>query len=118
MPHILDNMIYNAITSGNQNLAEVKGDTGIYKSDIAPFAGVKELNQENLDKLHEFIPNDRRIALSFFEKYELDETRWKIIVKMDCCQMVYEYPVESFKTRNSQLIVPLADEHIPQMLEL
>jgi ribosomal protein S18 acetylase RimI-like enzyme len=118
MSHLLDNMIWNAISTGNKDLADLDGDVGVYRSDIAPFAGMKELNHKNLDHLYDFLSADRKVALSFFEKYELDESKWKTIVRMNCCQMVYDYSVESFKTKNSHLIVPLTDEHIPQMLEL
>lgn len=32
--------------------------------------------------------------------------------------MVYEHPVNTFTTKNSPLIVPLSEEHVPQMMEL
>jgi hypothetical protein len=38
MDHILDNMIWNAITTGNNDIAIINGDVGCYLPDIAPFA--------------------------------------------------------------------------------
>jgi len=118
MRHILDNMIWNAITTGNSNIATVKGEVGCYKDDIAPFVGVKELNQINLDKLHDFVSVGRRVAISYFDKIELDKSKWETVQHLECCQMVYEEPVTSFITNASSLIVSLTNEHIPQMLEL
>ncbi|MCY7310329.1 MAG: hypothetical protein LH619_06095 [Chitinophagaceae bacterium] len=48
----------------------------------------------------------------------MSESRWEIIQQMDCCQMVYVIPVSAYTSNASSLIVPLTDEHIPQMLEL
>jgi len=118
MDHILDNMIWNAITTGNHDIATINGDVGCYFPDIAPFAGMKEFNDSNLKKLYEFIPVNRNVAISSLYKMDHDESKWKLLQPMDVTQMVYEYPVSGFVTKNSELIVPLSEEHIPQMIEL
>ena len=118
MYHILDNMIWNAITTGNNDIAIVNGDVGCYLPDIAPFAGMKERNDANLKKLYEFIPANRSVAISSLNKMDHDESRWKLIQPMDITQMVFEHSVNTFTTKNSPLIVPLSDEHVPQMIEL
>lgn len=118
MPHVLDNMIWNALTTGNNDMAILNGNVGFYQPDIAPFAGMKELTDENLEKLYAFVPKDKAIAISYLDKINLDESKWKVLHPMDVTQMVYQRPVSEFTTRNSELIVPLTDEHIPQMLEL
>ncbi len=118
MPHILDNMVWNAITTGNNNISLVDGEVGCYQQDIAPFVGLKELNEANLEKLHDFIPVNRRVAIAYFDRITLDKSKWEIIQQLECCQMVYEIPVAALTTPASSLIVPLTNEHIPQMLEL
>lgn len=118
MPHVLDNMIWNAITSGNKDIAVVDGDVGCYLPDIAPFAATKEFNDTNLKKLYEFIPAGKPVAISSFIKMKHDESKWKLLQSMEVVQMVYEQPIENFITPNSSLIVPLTEKHIPQMLEL
>lgn len=118
MPHILDNMIWNAISTGNRDIAVLDGDVGCYQPDIAPFVGLKQLNETNLQKLHDFIPADRRVAIAYFNEISLGENKWEVIRQMECCQMVYEYPVNTFTTAQTHLIVPLTTEHVPQMLEL
>lgn len=118
MPHLLDNMIWNAISTGNKDIAIVDADVGCYQEHIAPFAGLQDLNETNLAKLHDFLPDGRRVAISSFDKLAVNTKQWEIMQEMDCCQMVYENPVDAFKTKASPLIVPLTDEHVPQMLEL
>ena len=118
MSHILDNVIWNAITTGNKEIGIRDGDAGWYYPDIAPFAGVKQWNEKNLEQLNELIPIGSKVAVSYEKRVKLDESKWKVLREMDCCQMVYEYPVSSFNTANSSLIVPLGKEHVPEMLAL
>lgn len=118
MSHILDNMIWNAITTGNKNIAMVNEEVGCYYPEIAPFAAVREWNNRNINKLTEFIPAGRQAAVSYDEKIRLDEGHWKVIQKLECCQMVCEKPADVYVTNSSSLIVPLGTEHILQILEL
>jgi len=118
LAHILDNTIWNAIITGNRDIATVSGNVGYYHPAIAPFAGVREWNNANLEKLHELLPANRRVAVSCEERIKLDGTKWKVLQQMDCCQMVYETRVASFITQASSLILPLGMEHVSQMLEL
>ena len=118
MDHILDNMIWNAITTGNNDIAIVNGDVGCYLPDIAPFAGMKVFNDANLKNLYEFIPANRSVAISSLNKMDHDENKWKLLQPMDVTQMVYEHSVNTFTTKNSSFIVPLTEEQVPQMLEL
>jgi len=118
MPHLLDNMIWNAITTGNSNIALVDEVVGCYQDDIAPFAAMQQLNEENLEKLYAFLPAGRRVAVCNMDTTLLADNKWELAQQLPCCQMVYEEPVSSFDTAASKLIVPLTEEHIPQMLEL
>ena len=118
MSHLLDNMIWNALNTGNNDIAIINGDVGYYLPDIAPFAGMKDFNDSNLKKLYEFIPVNKKVAISSLDKMNHDERKWKLIQPMDVTQMVYEHSVNAFTTTNSQLIVPLSEEHVPQMIEL
>ncbi len=109
MPHILDNMIWNAITTGDSDIDVLDGDVGSYRQDIAPFAGMKEFNDSNLQKIYEFISANRKVAISSLRKMDHDERKWKLIQSMNVTQMIYEYPLNTFITKNSAFIVPLTD---------
>lgn len=118
MNHLLDNMIWNALSTGNRDLAHIDNDLGCFREDIAPFAGMESPGPDSMDRLHAFLPKGRAVALTYPPGYKPDPLQWKVIREMDCCQMVYEFPVKNFETAGSELIVPLTEEHIPQMLEL
>lgn len=118
MQHILDNMIWNAITTGNRDIAVVGSGVGYYLQDIAPFAGTKDLNDSGLQRLHEFMPAEKKIAISSLEKMNYDDRKWQVNQSMDVTQMLYLHPVRAFCTESSGLITPLTDIHIPQMLNL
>jgi ribosomal protein S18 acetylase RimI-like enzyme len=111
-------MIWNAITTGNRDIAMVNGNAGYYNPDIAPFAGLKEWNNGNLENLFQLLPAGKKVFVSRDEAIKLDQTKWNVLQQMDCCQMVYEKPINSFVTPISSLIAPLGMEHVPQMLEL
>jgi len=120
MQHILDNMIWNAITTGNKDIATVNGNVGCYHPAISPFAGLKESrwSNEDLQELYEFLAAGSRVVVSREERMIPDEKKWKVRQQMDICQMVYDRPVDGFTTTASSLISPLTFEHVPQMLEL
>ena len=118
MDHILDNMIWSALTTGNNDIAIINGEVGCYLPEIAPFAGMKDFNATNLKKLYEFIRANRSVAISSLNKINHDESRWKLLQPMDVTQMVYEHAERTFTTKHSTLIVPLSEEHVPEMMEL
>ncbi|HVZ95986.1 MAG TPA: GNAT family N-acetyltransferase [Chitinophagaceae bacterium] len=118
MEHVLDNMIWNAIITGNTDIAVINGNVGAYHQDIAPFAGVREWNEKNINALYDFLPATRAVAITYLNTVSLDENKWSTLRRMDVTQMVYTNSVASFTTDNSKLIVPLTEEHVPQMLEL
>lgn len=118
MAHLLDNMIWHALTTGNSDIAERHGPVALYPEDIAPFTGLENFSEENLRLLHATIPDKRTIAIAYTDRINLDNTQWATLQHMDCCQMVYTEPAASFITPQSHLVQPLTAAHIPQMLEL
>lgn len=118
MNHLLDNMIWNALQTGNRDMAILNDYAAYYRPDIAPFAAMAEPDIEHLNRLHQFLPDNKTIALTYPSDLQPDTQYWNIIREMDCCQMIYEVPVDSFITRESEKIQPLTEAHIPQMLEL
>lgn len=116
---LLDNMIWNAITTGNHHLAILEGEAGLYRSDIAPFAAMKEWNRKNWDQLYDMVTTEwRTIAVSHIGPVQYNASRWKLLRNLPCCQMVCKKTTHSFVTPQSSMLVRLTDEHIPQMLEL
>lgn len=118
MNHLLDNMIWNALQTGNREMAILDEQVGYYRPDIAPFAAMVEPTGENFNRLYQFLPAEKTIALTYPANVQPDNRYWKIIREMDCCQMVYEEPVSCFTTKETDKIQQLTEDHIPQMIEL
>lgn len=118
MNHLLDNMIWSALQTGNREMAILDEQVGYYRPDIAPFAAMADADPGHFLRLHEFLPESKTIAITYPSNVVPDHRYWKIIREMDCCQMVYEEPVTDFKSRGAEKIQALGEEHIPAMLEL
>ena len=118
MKHVLDNMIWQAIRTGNSTLARLAGDVGAYHPEIAPFAAMQNTSPEAFDRLHTFLEPGRKVAISYFEKPVLPAARWTWVKEMDCCQMIHEAMDLVQPGPEAPLIVPLDTAHVPQMLEL
>ncbi|MBS1510363.1 MAG: GNAT family N-acetyltransferase [Bacteroidetes bacterium] len=118
MEHLLDNMIWNAQTTGNSIISLVEDNTALYLEGIAPFAGLASNTSENLDALYKRLPANRSVAIAYPETISLNPDQWATTHHMDCCQMVCTQPPEHFITSVSYLVQPLTKIHVPQMLEL
>ena len=115
MAHILDNPIWNALTTGNAALAEGDDEVKLFPADVAPFVGLKEINPLHLKKLYERVPPDRVVAIVAPTPIEIP-AEWKIVVPVRGLQMVYDgAPLPSASKHD---LVPLGEQHIPAMLEL
>ena len=90
MNHLLDNMIWNALQTGNRDMAILNDYAAYYRPDIAPFAAMAEPDIEHLNRLHQFLPDNKTIALTYPSDLQPDTQYWNIIREMDCCQMIYE----------------------------
>jgi len=56
--HVLDNPAYNALLSGNKNLAYGNEQVKYFDKRVAPFVGLQENSPENFQLLHELLPHD------------------------------------------------------------
>ena len=113
--HPLDNPIWNALTSGNKHLGSGNESVKYFDRKIAPFAGMKELNQESLEKLYDLLPDESVVAIVIADIL-LIENPWIILNQEPIYQMVYERTT-LFPERNINFI-PLNSTHVPAMLEL
>ncbi len=115
MEHVLDNPTWNALTTGNAQLANGTGAVRYFLPEVSPFTGVEENTVENLLQLHDQLPFSTPIG--FVTETEIDlPASWTLLNKLECFQMVYskeELPEEPMVS-----IVPLTEKDIPQMLAL
>jgi GNAT superfamily N-acetyltransferase len=115
MSHILDNPCWNALNSGNNNLAEGNEQVKFFPAEVSPFVGLPEWNPYGFKQLYEVIPAGRRIAFMNLDEVEIPG-EWDVIDYLEALQMVYPNP-PSGSTPSSE-IVHLHNNNIPQMMAL
>ncbi len=115
MAHLLDNPAWNALISGNTNLGNGNETVRYYYKDISPFIGMTEPTKRNFDILHEITPVESISGFISPIKIEIPSP-WKTARLVKVFQMIFDKSVSAIKGEKE--IVPLSDEHIPQMLEL
>jgi ribosomal protein S18 acetylase RimI-like enzyme len=115
MDHLLDNPVWNALVTGNKNLAEGNEQVKCFPKEIAPFTGLPQTDQNSFSLLSAFIPAGRTIAIVAKEQMEIPAD-WKTINLLNVFQMLNE----TGSTQDVDLsdVLPLNTQHVPQMLAL
>jgi ribosomal protein S18 acetylase RimI-like enzyme len=115
MEHVLDNPAWNALISGNKHLAFGDDRVKYFDKAVSPFAAFKENTKENLLHLYNILPEKRAILLVTPTELEIPAP-WKLLRTITGLQMVYHN--KGVFDQSTAALIPLTDEHIPQMLEL
>ena len=115
MDNVLDNPGWNALISGNKTLANGNETIKYFSPDVSPFVCLNENSTENINALYGIVPEAEYYALISTAEIEIPAP-WKIQVCAKAFQMVYNGDVTPVETIAK--LVPLTDEHIPQMLAL
>jgi ribosomal protein S18 acetylase RimI-like enzyme len=115
MEHVLDNPAWNALISGNSNLSFGNEEVKYFDREVTPFAAFKESSAENFQTLYELIPEGQ--ILLFIAPVEMEiPSPWKVLNCIKGIQMICDIKVEH--NEPSLKLIPLTEEHIPQMLAL
>ncbi len=113
--HILDNLVWNALNSGNKHLANGNETVKYFDKEVSPFVGLKETSDDNFQLLYDTIPFDG--AFGFVTNDEVSiPAPWKIARHMKVLQMVFDKPLETIATTDE--IIALGEPNIPEMLTL
>ncbi|MEO8862445.1 MAG: GNAT family N-acetyltransferase [Ginsengibacter sp.] len=115
MDHILDNAIWNALISGNKIFAVGEPDVKYFPEEIAPFVGLKLLDNDSLERLFEMLPVNRRLVLITAKALKIPAS-WTVLQQEKILQMVCEKPTHHEKIKDQ--IVPLEKKDIPEMIAL
>jgi ribosomal protein S18 acetylase RimI-like enzyme len=115
MAHLLDNPIYNALASGNENLSLGNEQAKYFLPEVDPFAGLKENSRADMDALYRISQAESFFILFMPGEVEIPD-QWKIVRRMKILQMVYEKPGELRAA--SRELVDLNESDIPAMLDL
>ena len=115
MQHLLDNPIWNALISGNNNLAHGNSQVKYYAENVAPFVGFEDYSTANFNILHELVPDQRVLAVVSAEEIAIPQN-WKVLNNMKILQLVFDGAIPQ-ELLNHELVT-LTDQHIPAMLAL
>ncbi|MFD2935199.1 GNAT family N-acetyltransferase [Spirosoma flavum] len=115
MIHSLDNPVWSALTSGNQQFALGNQQAKYYNPQIAPFVALANYTRAHFDVLWHTIPYDQPVAI-FTNDQQLDPSPWVIVNRIDGFQMLFEGPTPKQEPRAE--LVHLTEQDIPQMLAL
>jgi ribosomal protein S18 acetylase RimI-like enzyme len=116
MEHPLDNPAWNALISGNEHLSFGNGPIRYFGVDVSPFAALKENTAENFSLLYELRPHTSPVLFVSTAEIEIPAP-WKVVRVIKGRQMVYD-GLDVKEDDLSLELVPLTDEHVPQMLAL
>jgi len=115
MDHVLDNPAWNALISGNSNLANGNETVKYFSKEVSPFVGLKESSAENFQLLYEQVQHDSPVL--FISPREMDlPGQWKVLHSIKGLQMVYDG--SATLTDTTIELLPLTEKHVPEMLAL
>ncbi|MEZ2338831.1 GNAT family N-acetyltransferase [Mucilaginibacter sp. RCC_168] len=115
MEQPLDNPIWNALISGNSNLAHGNNRVKYFAENVAPFVGFEDYSAANFNTLHKQVTDQRVFAVVSAEEIIIPD-QWKVLNNMKILQMVFDGSLPS-EPLNYELVT-LEDQHIPAMLAL
>jgi ribosomal protein S18 acetylase RimI-like enzyme len=114
MDHILDNPIFNALGSGNENFSVGNDRARFFLPDIALFAGMKENAAADFDILFRSSPPESIFILFASAALQVPE-QWKTTNEMKILQMVHDQAVPP---PSDHSFADLQEQHVPEMLAL
>lgn len=115
MPHLLDNPIWHALTTGNQPLAYGDELARCLPKDIGSFVGLREYSAAAFASLYALSPLEAPAVL-FTNGPITVPPGWTLLVHKQLLQLVYEHSTSPTTTNTN--IVRLGAQDIPAMLAL
>ncbi|MFL5787526.1 MAG: GNAT family N-acetyltransferase [Flavisolibacter sp.] len=115
MLHILDNPIWNALTTGNKDFAFGNEKAKYIKRDVGLFAGMKNNSGKDFQELYIVSPPKSFLILFVPEEIQIP-AGWHIELKKEILQMAYLK--ERKQIFDDTEIKNLGEEHIPAMQKL
>ena len=100
---VLDNPIWNAMISGNSNLAIGNGYAKFFPDDVGPFAGLKKFDEQSFQQLHNILPMNR-VAVIFSALHLEIPANWEIKESINALQMIFTGSTKPLLNYNSDIV--------------
>jgi len=117
MEHLLDNPVWNALISGNEELSYGTDTVKYFSPDVSPFVGLKDYHTDHFLTLYHQLENGRICAVACSNEVTIPDF-WKTLHQLKVLQMVYNRSIRPTNVSINESIVSLTEAHIPQMLQL
>ncbi|GAB4092697.1 GNAT family N-acetyltransferase [Flaviaesturariibacter terrae] len=115
MQQLLQNSVYEALSSGDARLGTRRGNVAFFDADVSPFVGFPEGLAEGFAELHALLPAGRRILFARPEPLAIPGG-WTLRVHIEGAQFVYEGGADA--PLSAVELQPLGPEHVPEMIAL
>jgi predicted GNAT family acetyltransferase len=115
MDHVLDNPGWNALISGNSNLANGNDEVKYFAKDVSPFVGFKHSTHQSFQTLFDIVPHNGPLGFITPVETEIPQ-QWEVLQAIKSYQMVFDEAIEPAGVTAE--LKPLTTEHVPQMLAL
>ncbi|MFZ6024444.1 MAG: GNAT family N-acetyltransferase [Bacteroidota bacterium] len=115
MPFFFNNPVWEALSTHQSYLNQGDNTLKYFPGDICPFVAVKNWDDTDFNTLMEKLPGDRTFSVPFSKEIQFPGT-FEVLFAIPLYQMICTnfHPVAT----SPQSIVPLTEEHVPQMLKL
>jgi len=116
MEQYLDNPAWNALISGNKNMAFGNEQVKYFDRDVSPFAALKENSADNFKELYEVVPHEAPLLIAANKQLDIPAP-WSQLRCIHGIQMICKLGPATAITIPVKL-TPLTQLHVPQMLSL
>lgn len=115
MQHLLDNPIYNALSSAHHSISLGTAAVRYYFPAYASFAGLKDNSASNFEELYQISKPESFFIVFSIKPLEISN-QWKLIKQINMFQLVYEH--ETLPTGDERELVDLNETHVEEMIAL
>lgn len=115
MSHVLNNPVYQGLTSGDRHLSFGTGKVRFFDESVSPFAGIEEGYEKGFDDLYDLLPPARTILYATPGQIKEPEG-WHLLHAIEGLQLVFDPQVDTPSAPFDP--IHLEEEHIEQMVQL
>jgi ribosomal protein S18 acetylase RimI-like enzyme len=115
--HLLDNVIWNALSTSQAHLGAGRGVARKFERDISPLGGFSEVSDGAYDSLADLVDEGERVGL-FLEADPKPPSNWKIVASMPLLQMLHEKGATPTPDTELTVFHQLSVADVPEMLAL
>jgi predicted GNAT family acetyltransferase len=115
--HVLDNVIWQALTSRQTHLAQANAKAARFLSEVSMLAGVSEPDDSAFSDLASLLRGGERVGL-FLERVPPTRPELRLVTSADLIQMVYDSGDGKQLAPESQEFLQLGENDVPEMLAL